>query len=66
MINHARWDCRLALFVARQLPKKTFRSYMLANLAAHRLAAMLVLYRLVWPAPVRSSRYLCRVLPPPE
>ena len=46
MINHARWDGSLALFVARHLPKKTFRSYMLANQAAHRLAAMPVLYRL--------------------
>jgi hypothetical protein len=46
MINHARWDHNLAMFMARQLPKKTFRSYMLANLAAHHLAAMPVLYRL--------------------
>ena len=33
-------------FAARQLPKKTFRSYLLANLAAHQVAAMPVLYRL--------------------
>jgi len=46
MINHARWDHSLPLFAARQLPKKTFRSYMIANLAAHHLAAMPVLYRL--------------------
>jgi len=46
MINHARWDRSLAMFAARQLPKKTFRSYMIANLTAHHLAAMLVLYRL--------------------
>lgn len=46
MINHARWDHSLPLFMARQLPKKTFRSYMLANLTAHHLAAMPVLYRL--------------------
>jgi len=46
MINHARWDHSLPMFAARQLPKKTFRSYMIANLAAHHLAAMPVLYRL--------------------
>jgi hypothetical protein len=32
--------------MARQLPKKTFRSYMLANLKANHVAAMPVLYRL--------------------
>jgi hypothetical protein len=46
MINHARWDGSLPVFMARQLPKRTFRSYMLANLKAHHLAAMPVLYRL--------------------
>lgn len=46
LINHARWNGSLAAFIARQLPKKTFRSYMLANLTANHLAAMPVLYRL--------------------
>ena len=46
LINHARWDGNLLLFMARQLPKKSFRSYTLANLEAHHLAAMPVLYRL--------------------
>jgi hypothetical protein len=46
LINHARWDGSLPLFMARQLPKKTFRSYLLANLKAHQVAAMPVLYRL--------------------
>ena len=46
LINHARWDGNLLLFLARQLPKRTFRSGMLANLKAHHLAAMPVLYRL--------------------
>jgi len=46
MINHARWDHNLPLFMARQLPKRTFRSYMLANLRAHHLTVMPVLYRL--------------------
>ena len=35
LINHARWDGNLLLFMARQLPKKSFRSSMLANLKAH-------------------------------
>lgn len=46
LINHARWDGNLPLFMARQLTKKSFRSYLLANLKAHHLAAMPVLYRL--------------------
>ena len=46
LINHARWDGSLPVFMARQLPKKTFRSYMLANLKANHVAAMPVLYRL--------------------
>ena len=46
LINHARWDGSLLAFMARQLPKKTFRSYMLANLKANHVAAMPVLYRL--------------------
>jgi hypothetical protein len=46
LINHSRWDGNLLLFMARQLPEKFFRSYMLANLKAHHLAAMPVLYRL--------------------
>jgi hypothetical protein len=46
LINHARWDGSLPVFIARQLPKKTFRSYVLANLKANHVAAMPVLYRL--------------------
>jgi hypothetical protein len=46
LINHARWNGSLPMFAARQLPKKTFRSYLLANLKANHLAAMPVLYRL--------------------
>jgi len=46
LINQYRWDGNLPLFLARQLPKKSFRSYLLANLKAHHLAAMPVLYRL--------------------
>jgi hypothetical protein len=43
LVNHARWDGNLLLFMARQLPKKSFRSYMLANLKTRHLAAMPVL-----------------------
>jgi hypothetical protein len=46
MINHARWDHSLPVFIARQLPKKTFRSYLLANLTANHVTAMPVLYHL--------------------
>lgn len=46
MINHARWEGSLPVFMARQLPKRTFRSYLLANLKANHVAAMPVLYRL--------------------
>lgn len=46
LVNHARWDGSLPMFAARQLPKKTFRSYMLANLKANHVVAMPVLYRL--------------------
>ena len=45
LINHARWDGNLALLMGRQRPKKTFRSYVLANLKANRMAAMPVLCR---------------------
>jgi hypothetical protein len=47
LINHARGgpDGNLALFMARQLPKKSFRSYVLVNLKANRMAAMPVLCR---------------------
>jgi hypothetical protein len=46
LINHARWNGSLPGFLARQLPKKTFRSYLLANLKANHVAALPALYRL--------------------
>jgi hypothetical protein len=46
VINHARWDGNLVGFVARQLSKKSFRTFVLANLEAHNVGAMPVLYRL--------------------
>lgn len=45
-INHARWDGGLPGFLARQMSKKSFRHYMLANLAANHVGAMPILYRL--------------------
>ena len=46
VINHARWDGSLLGFTARQFSKRSFRSYMLANLDAHNVGAMPILYRL--------------------
>jgi hypothetical protein len=45
VINHARWDGLLG-FAARQFTKKSFRTYMVANLDAHNVGAMPILYRL--------------------
>jgi hypothetical protein len=45
VINHARWDGLLG-FAVRQFTKKSFRSYMVANLDAHDVGAMPILYRL--------------------
>jgi hypothetical protein len=46
VINHARWDGSLLGFAARQFTKKSFRTYMVANLDAHNVGAMPILYRL--------------------
>ena len=46
IINYAHWDESLPRFLWRQLSKKSFRNYMLANLAANRVGAMPVLYRM--------------------
>jgi hypothetical protein len=48
-INHARWDVGLPRFLFRQLSKKSFRNYLLANMEANRVGAMPVLYRLADP-----------------
>ena len=45
-INNARWDGSLLRFLWRQMSKKSFRDYMLANLDSNRVGAMPVLYRL--------------------
>ena len=46
IINHARWDGSLPAFAARQFTKKSFRTYVLANLDANHVGAMPVLYRI--------------------
>jgi hypothetical protein len=48
-INHARWDIGLPRFLFRQLSKKSFRDYVLANMEANRVGAMPILYRLADP-----------------
>jgi hypothetical protein len=45
-INHARWDGGLPGFLAKQMSKKSFRNYVLANLDANHVGAMPILYRL--------------------
>ncbi len=45
-VNHARWDKSLPRLAVEQFAKKTFRSYVLANLRANHVVAMPGLYRL--------------------
>jgi hypothetical protein len=45
-VNHARWDMSLPRFAVRQFSKRTFYSYVLANMHANRTAAMPILYHL--------------------
>jgi hypothetical protein len=54
-INSARWDGGLPRLLFRQLSKKSFRTYMLANLEANRVGAMPILYRLADAAPHRAA-----------
>ncbi|HZB97816.1 MAG TPA: hypothetical protein VE219_04380 [Candidatus Sulfotelmatobacter sp.] len=58
-INNARWDESLPRFLWRQFSKKSFRTYVLANLEANRVGAMPVLYRLAG-----SSQQAARPLRP--
>jgi hypothetical protein len=46
-VNHARWDHGLAWVMLKQLTKRTFRTFVLANLKANRTTAMPVLYHVV-------------------
>ena len=45
-VNHARWDMSLPRFAVTQFGKRTFYSYVLANLHANGTASMPILYRL--------------------
>lgn len=45
-VNHARWDTSLPRLAVAQFGKRSFRSYVRANLAANDITAMPVLYRL--------------------
>lgn len=45
-VNHARWDFGLLQFMWQQLSKRSFRSYVQANLTANRVGAMPVMYQL--------------------
>jgi hypothetical protein len=53
-INSARWDAGLPRLLFRQLSKKSFRTYVQANLEANRVGAMPILYRLA-DAPRRTA-----------
>jgi hypothetical protein len=57
-INHARWDQSLPRFLSSQLLKKSFRTFVQANLAANRVGAMPVLYRLARPEHRMARRAL--------
>jgi len=45
-VNHARWDTSLPRFLARQFLKRSFWTFVRANLNANRVVARPVLYRL--------------------
>jgi len=48
-INHARWDQSVPRFLSRQFLKRSFRTFVQANLEANHVGAMPVLYRLARP-----------------
>src|SRR5215207_3298277 len=54
-INYARWDVSLPRLLFRQLSKKSFRTYKLANLEANRVGAMPIVYRLAGAAHRRTA-----------
>ena len=43
-VNHASWDVGLARFVARQMSRSTFRSFVIANLSASHMGSLPLLY----------------------
>lgn len=46
LVNHARWDTSVLRLAVEQFGKRTFRSYVRANLRANHVVALPVLYRL--------------------
>lgn len=48
-INSARWDVSLPSLMFKQFSKRSFRTYMQANLEANQVGAMPILYRLANP-----------------
>lgn len=54
-INHARWDGSLPGVLQAQLSKRSFRTYVLANMEANHVGAVPVLYRLAEPARQRPG-----------
>jgi len=54
-INNARWGGSLPRLLFRQLSKKSFRTYVQANLEANRVGAMPILYRPADAAPHRTA-----------
>src|SRR5437763_4297099 len=61
-INHARWEESLPRFLWQQFSKKSFRTYVLANLEANRVGAMPILYRLAGGSQQAASPLRPRVL----
>jgi len=54
-INNARWDNNLPSVLQTQLSKKSFKTYVLANMEANHVGAMPVLYRLAAPSRQRPG-----------
>jgi hypothetical protein len=55
-INHARWDGKWIDVARNQVSKRSFWTYVLANLAANHVGAMPILYRVVDGAPRSKGR----------
>jgi hypothetical protein len=53
-INHASWNMSVARFIARQLSRRSFRSFVIANLRANDIWALPYLYR---PVPYGAPRH---------
>jgi hypothetical protein len=44
-INHASWNMSLPRFISRQLSRRTFRSFVIANLRGNEIGSLPYLYR---------------------